>query len=224
MCILRQSLTSISFHLFNNLNFDANHKNTAQHNSFHFSRQFWKKSNHSGIFIHLREKRKTSVLWICWRWWFDLIWIIHITNSSIHYLSDLSMDSDFWTSRLAAAKRQYTLQHHHPNSHLGSCWLCYGNSCFIILRKKNHLCSIKIWFFAILIIWGVSDRLGIDDFDMEEEVRPDFPCPYCYEDFDIASLCSHLEDEHSCESRVTVGACSFWYLIFVSFPCWHVAI
>lgn len=76
------------------------------------------------------------------------------------------MDSDFWTSRLAAAKRQYTLQHHHPNSHL--------------------------------------DRLGIDDFDVEEEVRPDFPCPYCYEDFDIASLCSHLEDEHSCESRVTI--------------------
>ncbi|KAK7369063.1 hypothetical protein VNO80_11097 [Phaseolus coccineus] len=75
------------------------------------------------------------------------------------------MDSDFWTSRLAAAKRQYTLHHHHQNSHL--------------------------------------DRLGIDDFDVEEEVRPDFPCPYCYEDFDIASLCSHLEDEHSCESRVT---------------------
>ncbi|BAT73691.1 protein DEHYDRATION-INDUCED 19-like isoform X1 [Vigna umbellata] len=76
------------------------------------------------------------------------------------------MDSDFWTSRLAAAKRQYTLQHHHQNSHL--------------------------------------DRLGIDDFDVEEEVRPDFPCPYCYEDFDIASLCSHLEDEHSCEARVTI--------------------
>ncbi|KAK7362799.1 hypothetical protein VNO77_04922 [Canavalia gladiata] len=76
------------------------------------------------------------------------------------------MDSDFWTSRLAAAKRQYTLQHHHhPSSHL--------------------------------------DRLGIDDFDVEEEVRPDFPCPYCYEDFDLASLCSHLEEEHSCESRVT---------------------
>lgn len=50
----------------------------------------------------------------------------------------------------------------------------------------------------------VLDRLGIDDFDVEEEVRPDFPCPYCYEEFDIGSLCSHLEDEHSCESRVTV--------------------
>ncbi|XWS12609.1 hypothetical protein CRYUN_Cryun37aG0104900 [Craigia yunnanensis] len=76
------------------------------------------------------------------------------------------MDSDFWTSRLAAAKRQYNLLHHHQSSHL--------------------------------------DRLSIDDFEVEDEVRPDFPCPYCYEDFDIASLCSHLEDEHPCESKVTI--------------------
>ncbi|KAI4299418.1 hypothetical protein L6164_032884 [Bauhinia variegata] len=76
------------------------------------------------------------------------------------------MDSDFWTSRLAAVKRQYTLQQHHQSSHL--------------------------------------DQLGIDDFDVEDEVRADFPCPYCYEDFDIASLCSHLEDEHACESKVTI--------------------
>ncbi|WCJ27084.1 Protein DEHYDRATION-INDUCED 19 [Euphorbia peplus] len=76
------------------------------------------------------------------------------------------MDSDFWTSRLAAAKRQYNLQNHHQSSHL--------------------------------------DRLSIDEFEVEDDVRPDFPCPYCYEDFDIASLCSHLEDEHSCESKVTV--------------------
>ncbi|KAF5473052.1 hypothetical protein F2P56_009697 [Juglans regia] len=75
------------------------------------------------------------------------------------------MDSDFWTSRLAAAKRQYTHQHNHPSSHL--------------------------------------DRLSIDDFELEDDVRPDFTCPYCYEDFDIVSLCSHLEDEHSCESKVT---------------------
>lgn len=76
------------------------------------------------------------------------------------------MDADFWTSRLAAAKRQYTLQSHHQSSNI--------------------------------------DRLSIDDFEVEDDVRPDFPCPYCYEDFDIASLCSHLEDDHSCESKVTV--------------------
>ncbi|CAK9321048.1 unnamed protein product [Citrullus colocynthis] len=76
------------------------------------------------------------------------------------------MDSDFWTSRLAAAKRQYMLQHHHPTSNL--------------------------------------DLLGIDDLEMDDDARPHFPCPFCYENFDVTSLCSHLEDEHSCETRVTV--------------------
>lgn len=83
------------------------------------------------------------------------------------------MDSDFWTTRLAAAKRQFNRQQHHHHSNLSS--------------------------FSLL------DRFNIDDFEvMEDEVRPDIPCPYCYEDFDIASLCTHLEDEHSCESRATV--------------------
>ncbi|KAL5208572.1 hypothetical protein ABZP36_033007 [Zizania latifolia] len=30
----------------------------------------------------------------------------------------------------------------------------------------------------------------------------DFPCPYCYEDHNITSLCAHLEDEHPFESKV----------------------
>ncbi|KAK6133499.1 hypothetical protein DH2020_032792 [Rehmannia glutinosa] len=39
----------------------------------------------------------------------------------------------------------------------------------------------------------------LDDFGGEEESGRDYPCPYCYEEFDVASLCSHLEDEHSGE-------------------------
>ncbi|XP_059658885.1 protein DEHYDRATION-INDUCED 19-like isoform X3 [Cornus florida] len=83
------------------------------------------------------------------------------------------MDSDFWTSRLAAAKRQFNLHNHHHrhSSQLAGSYMC--------------------------------DRLSIDDFEVEEEGRSDFTCPYCYEDFDFASLCSHLQDEHSCESKVT---------------------
>ncbi|GAB2298646.1 hypothetical protein Dimus_032715 [Dionaea muscipula] len=77
------------------------------------------------------------------------------------------MDSDFWTSRLAAAKRQFNLHHLHGASHL-------------------------------------ADRLNVDDFEVEDETRPDIPCPYCYEDFDIASLCNHLEDEHASESNATM--------------------
>lgn len=88
--------------------------------------------------------------------------IILFSSSSF----DPSMDSDFWTSRIAAAKRQYAIQHQNQSSQ--------------------------------------PDRLGIDDFDVDDEFQPYFSCPYCYEDFDIASLCSHLEDEHTSETRVTI--------------------
>lgn len=36
----------------------------------------------------------------------------------------------------------------------------------------------------------------------------DFSCPYCFEDFDITSLCYHLEDEHCFESTPAVSAIS----------------
>ncbi|MCO5551050.1 hypothetical protein L7F22_004546 [Adiantum nelumboides] len=45
------------------------------------------------------------------------------------------------------------------------------------------------------------DRLSADDFEVDDEVRPEFVCPYCYEDFEISALCSHLEDEHMYESK-----------------------
>ncbi|KAG6480677.1 hypothetical protein ZIOFF_057262 [Zingiber officinale] len=51
-----------------------------------------------------------------------------------------------------------------------------------------------------------SDRLSIDEFEMEEEPRPDFTCPYCYEDHDISSLCSHIEEEHAFESTAAMLA------------------
>ena len=115
------------------------------------------------------------------------------------------MDSDFWTSRLAAAKRQYTFQHHHQSSHLGS-YLHIRSGFFLFFIFGFSFFLFVYYFdciFCLFVGFGL-DRLGIDDFEVEDEVRPDFPCPYCYEDFDIVSLCSHLEDEHSCESKVTV--------------------
>ena len=49
------------------------------------------------------------------------------------------------------------------------------------------------------------DQLSGDVFEAEDEEgqgRQDLPCPYCYEDHDVGSLCYHLEDEHGFESRV----------------------
>lgn len=48
------------------------------------------------------------------------------------------------------------------------------------------------------------DRLSVDDFEADDEVRPEFACPYCCEDFDISSLCTHIEEEHLFESKGVV--------------------
>ena len=49
------------------------------------------------------------------------------------------------------------------------------------------------------------DRAGMEELDMDEEVRPEFACPYCYEDHDVASLCAHLEEEHPFEPHAAVS-------------------
>ncbi|GJM90988.1 hypothetical protein PR202_ga07321 [Eleusine coracana subsp. coracana] len=84
------------------------------------------------------------------------------------------MDSDHWISRLMAAKRQYALQ-----------------------RAQRHHASPASHNGTLR-----SHRLGYDDIEPEDEAHSDFPCPYCYEDHDITSLCSHLEDEHPFESKI----------------------
>ncbi|KAG9140361.1 hypothetical protein Leryth_019601 [Lithospermum erythrorhizon] len=99
------------------------------------------------------------------------------------------MDSGIWNARLAAAKRQL-----HPSS---------GNN-------NHHLNS---HFFSCL------DQLNIDYIDLEEEGDHHFPCPYCYEEFDIASLCSHLEEEHAYESKITL--CSNYSILILEILVLH---
>jgi len=47
-----------------------------------------------------------------------------------------------------------------------------------------------------------TDRqFNFDELEGDDDVRADFTCPFCYEDFDIALLCCHLEDEHCIETK-----------------------
>jgi len=52
--------------------------------------------------------------------------------------------------------------------------------------------------------------------DGDEDVRSDFSCPYCYEDFDLTSLCSHLEDEHCFEFKPAVSYSHSSIVFFIS--------
>ncbi|KAF4350333.1 hypothetical protein F8388_010889 [Cannabis sativa] len=42
-----------------------------------------------------------------------------------------------------------------------------------------------------------SDRsFALDATDEDEDVKPCFPCPFCYVDIEVTSLCIHLQEEH----------------------------
>ncbi|CAK7348361.1 unnamed protein product [Dovyalis caffra] len=50
---------------------------------------------------------------------------------------------------------------------------------------------------------SLSD-LCIDFEDIEEEdddLRTEYPCPYCTDDFDLVELCSHIDEEHYLEAK-----------------------
>ncbi|CAN6468568.1 unnamed protein product [Victoria cruziana] len=51
---------------------------------------------------------------------------------------------------------------------------------------------------------GADLQLSFDDFETEEDLRAEFPCPFCSEDFDIVGLCCHIDDEHSIEAKNAV--------------------
>ncbi|KAJ8445007.1 hypothetical protein Cgig2_029201 [Carnegiea gigantea] len=43
--------------------------------------------------------------------------------------------------------------------------------------------------------------LGGDDFDVEDEYKQEFSCPFCAEEFDIVGLYIHIEEEHQMELK-----------------------
>ncbi|XP_020547899.1 protein DEHYDRATION-INDUCED 19 homolog 4-like [Sesamum indicum] len=46
-----------------------------------------------------------------------------------------------------------------------------------------------------------SDVYRGDEFEEDEETRPEFLCPFCAEDFDMVGLCCHIDEEHAAEAK-----------------------
>ncbi|EMS48255.1 hypothetical protein TRIUR3_33906 [Triticum urartu] len=93
------------------------------------------------------------------------------------------MDSEHWISRLAAAKRFYAAQLGHIDDMAG-------------MGMEE-------------VDMDMEDD-GEMDMEMEmqlEEARwPEVACPYCYEDYDLGSLCVHLEEDHPYEPHPANGS------------------
>jgi len=43
--------------------------------------------------------------------------------------------------------------------------------------------------------------MGFEEVEMDDDIREDYPCPFCTEYYDIVGLCCHIDEEHSLEAN-----------------------
>lgn len=44
--------------------------------------------------------------------------------------------------------------------------------------------------------------LGFEEFDAEDGIRAEIPCPFCDEDLDVVVFSLHMEEEHPVEAKM----------------------
>ncbi|GMI73730.1 drought-induced protein19 [Hibiscus trionum] len=42
--------------------------------------------------------------------------------------------------------------------------------------------------------------IDFEEIEEDDELKTEYPCPYCSEDFDLLGLCCHIDDEHHLEA------------------------
>ncbi|MCO5589382.1 hypothetical protein L7F22_043349 [Adiantum nelumboides] len=55
-----------------------------------------------------------------------------------------------------------------------------------------------------LQVYRSDQSLSHDDLEAHDEVQVEYNCPFCSGEFDIGSLCSHIEEEHCFEPKAAV--------------------
>lgn len=43
--------------------------------------------------------------------------------------------------------------------------------------------------------------MGFEEIEADDDIRDEYPCPFCSEYFDIVGLCCHIDDEHPVEAK-----------------------
>ncbi|XP_042049718.1 protein DEHYDRATION-INDUCED 19 homolog 3-like isoform X2 [Salvia splendens] len=43
--------------------------------------------------------------------------------------------------------------------------------------------------------------MGFEVIDMDDDIREEYPCPFCSDYFDIVGLCCHIDDDHPVEAK-----------------------
>ncbi|TYK10279.1 protein DEHYDRATION-INDUCED 19-like protein 3 isoform X3 [Cucumis melo var. makuwa] len=54
---------------------------------------------------------------------------------------------------------------------------------------------------ALLSRSGLGMFMGFEELEGDDDIREEFPCPFCSEYLDIVGLCCHIDEEHPIEAR-----------------------
>ncbi|XWS36140.1 hypothetical protein CRYUN_Cryun20dG0059100 [Craigia yunnanensis] len=59
--------------------------------------------------------------------------------------------------------------------------------------------------------------IDFEEIEEDDELKTEYPCPYCSEDFDLLGLCCHIDEEHHLEANY--GAKNALNLSYMKFSC-----
>lgn len=57
--------------------------------------------------------------------------------------------------------------------------------------------SIDVYLFCA----NADMYMGFEEIDGDDDIREEFPCPFCSEYYDIVGLCCHIDEEHPVEAK-----------------------
>lgn len=90
-----------------------------------------------------------------------------------------------------------------------------GVEAFVYI-KIVFLCNLCNACFVLGMKWDSLDSellMGFEELDVDEDIREEFPCPFCSEYFDIVGLCIHIDEEHHAEAKNGVLLSSLFCIV-----------
>lgn len=73
-------------------------------------------------------------------------------------------------------------------------------------------------YFVVGMKWDGFDAemlMGFEEIDVDDDIREEYPCPFCSDYFDIVGLCCHIDDEHPIEAKNGVKFYLSYYIFIL---------
>jgi Drought induced 19 protein (Di19), zinc-binding len=102
--------------------------------------------------------------------------------------------ADSWT-RLSAASRRHSSRFGLLSSALN----------LQIFQFSSFLHALLFLISSCVYVPAGDVFLGFEDVESgEDEMKAEYPCPFCSDHFDLVGLCCHIDDEHPVELKTGV--------------------